>query len=132
MINDNSYTYIVVSLASDLQNLGYANNLINFLGDLPNYKVFVRIKGDTLYKNQQEDSRLVYFGKEGMEFKHDAIINENIIKIAQITNGKYNSLSPLPKDKLYGWEAQLPIKQYASIYRTLNLPFALIGRFNVR
>ena len=52
MINDNSYTYIVVSLASDLQNLGYANNLINFLGDLPNYKVFVRIKGDTLYKNQ--------------------------------------------------------------------------------
>ncbi len=125
MINDNSYTYIVVSLASDLENLGYANNLINFLGDLPNYKVFVRIKGDTLYKNQQEDSRLVYFGKEGMEFMHSAIVNEDIIKIAQITNGKYNSLSPLPKDQLYGWEAQLPIKQYASIYRTLNLPFAL-------
>ena len=126
LINEDSYTYIVVSLESDLENVAYAQNLIGFLEE-GNYKVFARVKEDALYneKNKsKKDNYIVYFGKEDI-LNHENIVNEKLIEFAQRTNMIYSKNSPITKKEILAWQKIILVKQYANIYQSISMFFKL-------
>ena len=126
LINNDSYTYIVVSLESDLENVAYAQNLVGFLEE-GNYKVFARVKEDALYneKNKtKQDNLITYFGKEDI-LNHDNIVNEKLIEFAQRTNMIYSKNSPITKKEILAWQKIILVKQYANIYQSISMFFKL-------
>lgn len=126
LINDNSYTYIIVDLNNDLANVAYASNLVNEI-EHKNYKIFARVEEDALYEekvNKTLDNGIIYFGNANM-LNHENIVNEDLIVLAQRTNDSYKINSPITKKSILDWQNIILIKQYANIYQALSMYFKL-------
>ena len=126
LINENTYTYVIVALYNDLENVAYASSLINEI-DSDNFKVFARVSEDALYRekdNKKVNEEIIYFGKEGL-INHDNIVNEDLIVLAQKTNSLYSINSPITKKNLLTWQSIILMKQYANIYQALSMFFKI-------
>ncbi len=153
LVNDDSYTYFVVSLENDLQDAAYARTLIRILSGNDNYRIFVRAKND---KNEElnccSDS-IIYFGEEKEIYTEKGIVNNAVIDTAKRINLLYNNLKQTPKwlreikdlplrerffelnerlkeadnrDRMEtAWSELQAIEQSSNIYHALNMPFKL-------
>lgn len=126
LINDNSYTYVIVALYNDLENVAYASSLVNEIEN-DNFKVFARVEKDALYKekdNKGINKNIIYFGKDDL-LNHANIVNEDLIVLAQRTNDIYKTNSPVTKKSILSWQNIILIKQYANIYQALSMFFKI-------
>lgn len=121
--NENSYTYIIVSLKSDLENIAYAENLQGYLTNKPNFKIFTRVKESVFYNKQKTNRSVEYFGEEEKLYSHDIITNKSLIKLAQSIKSAH--AEKLSNDEEFKWHNLKLIHQYSKIYLALSMFFKI-------
>lgn len=155
LVNQNSFTYFVISLDNDLEDASYAQTVKRLLADerQGNYRIFVRAKNGSGERLNSRDDSVIYFGDEKSLFTHDSVVNDDLLELAQRINLLYNKISDPPewlralralpvaqqsaalskdlenavnKRLMHEKWAELPlIEQSSNLYHALNLPFKL-------
>lgn len=154
LVNDDSFTYFIVSLENDLEDASYARTLKRLFSDkAENFRIFVRAKNTDGEKLNRDNDSIIYFGEESKVYSHDSIVNDDLLDIAQRLNLLYNTILNPPewlekikklppeeqfeglnkvlelpgnKDLMIEWWEKLPfIEQSSNLYHALNLPFKL-------
>ncbi len=95
LVDDNNFTYFVISLKSDLEDASYAQT-ISRLFECNNYKIFVRAKNNNGERLNEVNDKIIYFGEEKELYTHDNIVNDELIDIAQRINLLYEDISNTP------------------------------------
>ena len=96
LVTDDSFTYFVVSLDSDLEDASYAQTIRRLLPEDGNYKIFVRAKNNSGEKLHEFDDRTIYFGEEKKLYTHENIVNDELTELAMRINLLYNKASNPP------------------------------------
>ncbi len=154
LVNENSFTYFIISLENDLEDASYAQTVMRLFGDRENYRIFVRAKNNNEEKLNETEDKIIYFGEEKKLYTHGNIINDDLTELAQRINLLYNKTKNPPQwlGKLYEgksaeenrrllnaslsdpahmeymlekWNALPYIEQASNLYHALNLPFKL-------
>lgn len=125
LVDKNSFTYIIVSLGTDLENATFAKKIYDNFNDKGNIKVFARFKENVESLNKNEDEKIIYFGERGEAFTHDLIVNNNLMHISQKVNSLYKKLNDNELLQIQEWEKLSLVKQYANIYNALSIYFKL-------
>lgn len=120
VINENSYTYIIVSLKSDLENIAFAQNLQGYLADKKNFKIFARVQESVFYKDNKE---ITYFGQENKLYSHDIVTNKHLINLARSTKSLHAEKSL--DQEIYNWNNLLLMNQYSKVYTSLSVFFKI-------
>ena len=121
IITENSYTYIIVSFGSDLENIAYAENLQNYLAEKSNFKIFTRVSEDVFYDKPNANRGITYFGKENELYSRNAITNINLIQLAQETKSAHAKKTN--NEDYYKWNNLILMHQYSKLYLTLSMFF---------
>ena len=121
LLNENSYTYIIVSLKSDLENIAFSENLQGYLGDNKNFKIFTRVKEGVFYDKYNAKREITYFGHDEKLYTHDLITNKNLIMLAQGIKSAH--AEKLSKEEEFKWHNLKLIHQYSKIYLALSMFF---------
>lgn len=147
---ENSFTYFVISLNSDLDDASYAQTIKRLLPQSENYRIFVRAKSND--ENFGDDG-ILYFGDESKIYTHSCIVNDDLSEFARRLNMLYDNIKNMPKwlaeirslpveeqgaaldrclrDRGHralmqrNWESRPMIEQTSNLYHALNLPFKL-------
>jgi len=155
LVGENSFTYFVVSLESDLEDASYAQTVKRLLCDNVNYRIFVRAKNNNGERLNDNGDRIVYFGEEKSLYTHESIVNDDLTELAQRINLLYSNISDPPdwlrdlkskklsaeeqrkilderlsdpdnmKYMLKKWSSLPNIEQESNLYHAMNLPFKL-------
>lgn len=152
-VSEDSFTYFVVSLESDLEDASYAQTIRRLFPDEKNYRVFVRVRNNNGEKLNRESDSVTYFGEDDKIYTHESLVNDDLTELAQRLNLLYSNIADSPawlsavkelppqeqsgeltkilenpdnrKLMLDKW-AELPlIEQSSNLYHALNLPFKL-------
>lgn len=117
-VNDNSFTYFVISLDNDLEDASYAQTIMRMFEQSSNYRIFVRAKNNNGERLNEDDDRVVYFGDEKSLYTHNNIVNDDLTELAQRINLLYKQISDPPKwmEKLYN-RTDLTLQQKNAIFR---------------
>lgn len=92
----NSMNYIIISCGKDLNNLDLSEKIITTLKELgmKNYKIFVRIKNEKNYNNDDLmffDPELIFFGREDtVVYNYDKIDNDKFENMAKTRDFIYS------------------------------------------
>lgn len=150
VVNENTFTYFIVSLEADLKDASFAQTLRRMLPAGGTYRIFVRMK-DGAEKFSDDD--IIYFGDESQIYTHKGIVNDELTELAARLNMLYDSIDN-PPEWLQGvralpaemqakalekylsvpenanlmrekWERRPMIEQASNIYHALSLPFKL-------
>lgn len=150
LVTENSFTYFIISLSTDLDDASYAQTIKRLLPQSTNYRIFVRAKSSA--ENFGDDG-ILYFGDESKIYTHGCIVNDDLSEFARRLNMLYDNIQNMPKwlaeirslpleeqgaalDRCLGdqehralmqrnWEARPMIEQASNLYHALNLPFKL-------
>ncbi len=129
LVNENAYTYFIISLSDDFQDTAFARELLDDLDEQGNYKIFVRAKNDEICELNKTQPSIVYFGGSAACFSHQNIINDELRHIAQSVNSLYNEYSHDGLVQLREWQKLETVEQYSNVSAALNVYFklALLG-----
>lgn len=153
LVDENSFTYFIVSLSGDLEDASYARTVKRLLQDESNYRIFVRAKNDSGERLNRDNDSIIYFGEEKKLYTHENIVNDDLTELAQRINLLYNAVTDAPawlqaaqsaapsdqyrllneglkaeenKNMMRAKWANLPfIEQMSNLYHAVNLPFKL-------
>lgn len=151
IVNEDSYTYFIISLDDDLVDSAYAQTIRKLLADEENYQIFVRTKNGNCSKLNESDDGIVYFGDEKDAYSRDSIVNEHLTELAMRINLLYNdttesanwsSMTVQSESKrrailerfkeaqnrkimVEEWGKLDVDQQFSNIYHALNIPFKL-------
>lgn len=125
VINENSFTYIIVSVGADLENAAFAKQIYENFNKKGNIKVFARFKENNDSINKNVDDTIVCFGEKGNSFTHDIVVNNTLMDISQKVNSLYKKLHENELQQIQKWEKLPLIKQYANIYNALSIYFKM-------
>lgn len=132
IVGEDSFTYVIVSLAGDLENVACAESLQSYFYGNKNIKIFARVKEEPLYAKhnpcdcpKHEKNTVEFFGKAKDILTHKNIVNEELIELSQRINHKYMQFTRLGQNNKVEWEKLLLVKQYSNIYQALNIFFKL-------
>jgi len=78
LVNENSFTYFIISLENDLEDASYAQTVMRLFGDRENYRIFVRAKNNNEEKLNETEDKIIYFGEEKKLYTHGNIINDDL------------------------------------------------------
>lgn len=98
-VNENSYTYFIISLSNDLEDASYAQTLKRILPN-HNYKIFVRAKNEAEEKLNELDDNIIYFGDEKNLYTHANIVNNDLTDLAKKMNFIYNKLNDIRDENI--------------------------------
>ena len=150
LVTENSFTYFIISLSTDLDDASYAQTIKRLLPQSTNYRIFVRAKSSA---ENFGGGKVIYFGDESKIYTHDYIVNDELSELARRLNMLYDSIGNMPQwladirklpvgqqgealDKSLqnydcrelmreNWESRPMIEQASNLYHALNLPFKL-------
>lgn len=109
LVNEDSFTYFIISLDNDLEDASYAQTVKRLLSDDNSYRIFVRAKNNNGEKLNELSDRITYFGEEKKLYTHENIINDDLTELAQRINLLYNKISNPPE-----WLRKLKLKKNMS------------------
>ena len=128
LVNDDNFTYFIVSLSDDIEDASYAETIKRLLNNQTNYHIFVRARNNGGEKVKIPDEFVTYFGKEKQIYSHESIVNDDLTALAQTINLMYSNISEggdnreLMRQKWF----ELPlIQQQSNLYHALNYGFKL-------
>lgn len=82
---DNSYTYIIIDVNDDYQNIDLGLKVNLMLSAYSNYHIFVRSNN----KYTVDKNNISYYGNFEQFFNHEVIVKENLSKMAKTLNKLY-------------------------------------------
>lgn len=95
-VNDDSFTYFIISLDNDLEDASYAQTITRMFDENDNYRVFVRAKNNNGERLNEEGDNVIYFGDEKDLYTHDNIVNDDLTELAQKINLLYSRIANPP------------------------------------
>lgn len=125
IVNENTYTYFVVSMNEDFNDASFAHAIKRSLGNKSNYKIFVRAKDEDGRMINKDDESIVYFGETKKFFSRDNIINYDLMQLSRRVNDLYNDNTHDKWAQLRAWQRLPVIEQYSNIDAALNIYFKL-------
>ena len=125
LVNKDSFTYVIISLGTDLENATFAKKIHDNFNNKGYIKVFSRFKEKIDIDNKEEDTSITYFGEQGESFTHDLIVNNRMMDISRKVNTLYKKLNDNELVEIQEWEKLSLVKQYANIYNALSIYFKL-------
>ena len=125
LVNADTYTYFILSVADDFEDAGFAYELKDSLGETGNYKIFVRSKGaDGRLLNDSKDS-IIYFGEDARSFVHENIVNDDLMTLSQHVNDLYNDHTSDKLAQLKAWQELPTVEQYSNINAATHIYYKL-------
>lgn len=97
LVDENSFTYFIVSLDKDLEDASYAQTIKRLFNDDENYRIFVRAKNNNGEKLNEVEDCITYFGEEKELYTHENIVNDSLSELAQRINLLYNDIANPPQ-----------------------------------
>lgn len=97
LVTQDSFTYFIVSLDSDLEDASYAQTVRRLFDGNDNYRIFVRAKNENGEKLNEINDCITYFGEEKNLYSHENIVNDDLTELAQRINLLYNNISNPPE-----------------------------------
>ena len=125
LVNENSYTYFIVSLSDDFGDAAFAHDLSNDLEEKNNYKIFVRAKEKENRLLNKNNENIIYFGENEEVFLHENIVNDDLMQLAQNVNDLYNDHSQNKWSQLREWQKLPVVEQYSNVNAALSIYFKL-------
>ena len=138
--NENSYSYVIVSFGSDMENIELAEKLMQKFRDwniTSVVKLFVKVRDDKLFKGDFENGDLHLFGSSrSCVYNAAAILSEKTERMARLRHLLYiaedaqkaspdrtvslseNELSDLARDKWYGFKQ---FQRESNLYACLSI-----------
>lgn len=115
----NAYTFVLVSIGSDYENMAYAEHLSNaYTEDM--IKVFVRIR-ETETLNIAKNT-VVGYGYEDDILTRDVLINDSLDSLARGINKKYSANSATEIEE---YNSRPTIERYSNIYHAASIFFKM-------
>ncbi len=124
LVNENTYTYFIVSIGEDFQDAAFAHGLKKTLGEETNYKIFVRAKGEER-RLLKEEENIIYFGGNAKCFSHENIVNDDLMQLSQNVNDLYNDYTKDKWAQLREWQKLSVIQQYSNINAAIHIYYKL-------
>lgn len=117
-VNEDSFTYFIISLNDDLEDASYAQTIMRMFNQNKNYRIFVRAKNNSGERLNEDDDNIIYFGDENGLYTHNNIVNDDLTELAQRINFLYKQISDPTKwvEKLYN-RTDLTLEQKNTIFR---------------
>ncbi len=125
LVNENTYTYFIVSMDDDFQDAAFAHELTRCLEKEENYKIFVRAKGEESRLLNKDEQNIVYFGEDAECFLRENIVNDDLMHLSQNVNTLYNHYTQDKWAQLREWQKLPVVEQYSNISAALNIYFKL-------
>lgn len=125
IITEDSFTYIIVSIGSDLENASLAKKIYEDFNKKGNIKVFVRFKDNSASFFEKEQNDIICFGEKGRTLTHKLVVNNMLMDVSKIVNNMYAGLSENKLADIQKWERLPLIKQYSNIYNSLSIYFKI-------
>ena len=125
LVNENNYTYFIISLNDDFSDASYAQTLKRLFPTENNYKIFVRLKENDVVKMNGSEENVVYFGGKNGMLCHDCIVNDELLELSQKIHAFYNKVASDRLSLLREWESIPLVEQYSNMYSALNIRFKL-------
>ena len=125
LVNKDTYTYFIISIANDFQDAAFANELKKCLDEETNYKIFVRAKCEEELLFENKDNNVLYFGDNTHCFLHENIVNRDLMELSQNVNNLYNQHTKEGVGMLREWQKLAVVEQYSNIDAALNIYFKL-------
>lgn len=114
-----AFTYILVSIGSDLENIAYAEQLGLLTGSNDNVKMFARTRETTI---NSESGGLICFGNENEMLSADYIINARLDSLSRDVNDLYDTHAQTAIRK---YNSRSTVEFYSNIYNTLSIFFKI-------
>lgn len=148
LVDENTFTYFIISLTEDFEDSAFAYNLQSCLEGESNYKIFVRYKGEdkALLEDGKENAankegtlkedtdgkqdnanqnHIIYFGKTSDFLSRGNIINDDLMKLSKRINDLYNANTQNKFEVLREWQNLPVIEQYSNIHGAMHVYFKL-------
>ncbi len=125
LVNENNYTYFIISLNDDFSDASYAHTLKRLFPAEGNYKIFVRLKQNDVAKMNETEENVVYFGGKNGMLCHNCIVNDELLTLSQKIHAFYNKVASDRLSLLREWESLPLVEQYSNLYSALNIRFKL-------
>ncbi len=124
-----AFTYIVVSMGDDYENISYAEHLRDIYGGC-NIKIFARIKYTQFIGDV--DDKIIPFGEEKSLLTREILINETLDELSREINNKYlNRSSSEIADEIKDFNSRPTIERYSNIYHAASI-FFKVGLLGLR
>ena len=117
--DENAYTFVLVSMGSDYENMAYAEHLSSTYTE-DKIKVFVRIR-ETETLNIAKNT-VVGYGYEDDILTRDVLINDSLDSLARGINKKYSANSATEIEE---YNARPTIERYSNIYHVASIFFKM-------
>lgn len=117
--DENAYTFVLVSIGSDYENMAYAEQL-NSAYRKDKIKVFVRIRETEALNNTK--NTVVGYGYEDDVLTRDVLINASLDSLARGINKKYCNGSAT---EIKEYNARPTIERYSNIYHAASIFFKM-------
>lgn len=117
--DENAFTFVLVSMGSDYENMAYAEHLSSAYGE-DKIKVFVRIR-ETATLNIAKNT-VIGYGYEDDILTRDVLINDSLDSLARGINKKYSASSATEIEE---YNVRPTIERYSNIYHAASIFFKL-------
>lgn len=117
--NKNAYSFVLVSIGSDYENMAYAEHLSSVYTE-DKIKVFVRIR-ETETLNIAKNT-VVGYGYENDILTRDVLINDSLDSLARSINKKYSANSATEIEE---YNSRPTIERYSNIYHAASIFFKM-------
>lgn len=115
-----AFSYIIVSIGSDLENVAYAEHLNDVFSAGDHAKIFARMRSSDVAA--QISDEVVCFGGEKAVLTRDIIINETLDDLSREVNDMYDARA---KKKIQKYNSKHTVEIYSNIYNTLSVFFKI-------
>lgn len=133
--DNNSFSYLIVSIGTDLDNLDLAQKILDFINENnidKRYHLYVRIANEEVMNSRLIlDEHVTYFGNLSAILSHDIIVGDKLSSLSVQRNELYKTkkktLQKLEaeKSKKTDYRQLSFIKQLSNEYSTLGIRFKL-------
>lgn len=125
LVNDNTYTYFIVSISDDYGDAAFARDLNMLLEGEKNYKIFVRSKGDEGCMMHKGEDNIICFGENSKCFLHENIVNDDLMQLSRRINDLHSTYNYDKYRDLRAWQNLPVVEQYSNVSAAVNVYFKL-------
>ncbi len=123
LVNENTYTYFIISLSDEFEDAAFAHQIKEDLGESGNYKIFVRFKSSEGCLLNHDKEQIVYFGEDAGCFSRENIVNDDLMQLSQNVNDLYNDYTKDQWAQMREWQKLPIIEQYSNINAATHIYF---------
>lgn len=118
--DENAFSYVIVSVGSDFENVSYAERLFDLRKKTDNVMIFARTRENKFAS--AEKNGVYMFGNDNEILSKEVIVNEALDGVSRRLNAIYNDSS---RSEIIAYNARPAIEMYSNIYHSISVFFKI-------